>query len=205
MLALAAAEPRLADFYLTGGTALAAYYLGHRVSDDLDFFAFAEPDRQFLHAFANTIQREIDAANARYERLHDRSMFFYQLPGGILKVEFARYPFRQLEPPMARPGIRVDSLRDIAANKLMAILERFEPKDFVDLYFVLQQRELDAIRKDAQQKFGHAIGDLFLGGELAKIGRLSALPRMLKPLTTEELKSFFSEQARRLSSGVLEG
>jgi hypothetical protein len=25
-------------YYLTGGTALAAYYLGHRYSDDLDFF-----------------------------------------------------------------------------------------------------------------------------------------------------------------------
>jgi predicted nucleotidyltransferase component of viral defense system len=25
-------------FYLTGGTALAGFYLGHRYSDDLDFF-----------------------------------------------------------------------------------------------------------------------------------------------------------------------
>ena len=30
----------LNDFYLTGGTALAGYYLNHRISDDLDFFSF---------------------------------------------------------------------------------------------------------------------------------------------------------------------
>jgi predicted nucleotidyltransferase component of viral defense system len=29
-------------FYLTGGTALAAYYLRHRLSEDLDFFAEKE-------------------------------------------------------------------------------------------------------------------------------------------------------------------
>ena len=27
------------NFYLTGGTALSAYYLKHRISDDLDFFS----------------------------------------------------------------------------------------------------------------------------------------------------------------------
>src|SRR5262249_5228082 len=33
------AQPDAATFYLTGGTALAAFYLNHRVSDDLDFFS----------------------------------------------------------------------------------------------------------------------------------------------------------------------
>lgn len=30
-------------FYLTGGTALAEFYLGHRISFDLDFFTAEEP------------------------------------------------------------------------------------------------------------------------------------------------------------------
>lgn len=30
-------------FFLTGGAALAAYYLGHRATDDLDFFALPGP------------------------------------------------------------------------------------------------------------------------------------------------------------------
>jgi len=35
---------RLGDFYLTGGTALGRFYLGHRYSDDLDFFVNDYPD-----------------------------------------------------------------------------------------------------------------------------------------------------------------
>jgi hypothetical protein len=31
-------------FYLTGGTALGRYYLGHRYSEDLDFFVNADPN-----------------------------------------------------------------------------------------------------------------------------------------------------------------
>jgi predicted nucleotidyltransferase component of viral defense system len=31
-------ENVLKDFYLAGGTALAGFYLGHRLSEDLDFF-----------------------------------------------------------------------------------------------------------------------------------------------------------------------
>lgn len=30
------------NFYLSGGTALAEYYLHHRLSEDLDFFTFEE-------------------------------------------------------------------------------------------------------------------------------------------------------------------
>ncbi len=34
------------QFYLSGGTALAEYYLHHRLSDDLDFFSENEIDIQ---------------------------------------------------------------------------------------------------------------------------------------------------------------
>jgi len=35
-------EDFINDFYLTGGTALAAFYLNHRYSEDLDFFTEKE-------------------------------------------------------------------------------------------------------------------------------------------------------------------
>ena len=38
VITLVDGEQKMAGFYLTGGTALAAYYLRHRLSDDLDFF-----------------------------------------------------------------------------------------------------------------------------------------------------------------------
>lgn len=198
-------ELKLADFYLTGGTALSAYYLFHRISDDLDFFSFKELDIMFIHEFVNKVKKAVKAKNVRYERLYDRNLFYFDLENNEeLKVEFTKYPFKQLEPPKTIDKLRIDSLRDIKANKLMALLERFDPKDFVDLFYLLQSTDLESIRKDAEIKFDVKIGGIFLGGELAKVGRIKALPKMLKPLTVDELKEFFSRQIKGLSSEILE-
>lgn len=203
VIAAIAAESRLADFYLSGGTALAGYHLFHRYSDDLDFFIFGEEDRLFLHEFTPRLQGILGAEKTRFERLYDRNQFFFRIGSEEMKVEFTRYPFRQIEMPAVRDGICVDGLRDIAANKLMALLDRFDPKDFVDMYFLLQNRTLAEIRRDTETKFSITISDMFLGGELAKVQRIAALPRMIKPLIPEELKVFFTDQARSLASGIL--
>lgn len=200
---LVAKEQHLTHFYLTGGTALAAYYLQHRISDDLDFFNLEKPDQLFLHTFAQKIQKTLGAQNVRYERLYDRNQFFFTFPNEELKIEFTQYPFPQLDRPTKKDGILVDSIRDIAANKLVTILDRFDPKDFVDLYFFLQTTGLRFIQKDAETKFDMKIGDVFLGGELAKVRRIETLPKMLKPLTVEELKAFFTEKVKELSPNVL--
>ena len=39
-------------FYLTGGTALAEFYLKHRYSEDLDFFCEQEFDPQNIRTYA---------------------------------------------------------------------------------------------------------------------------------------------------------
>ena len=197
-------EPRLAGFYLSGGTVLANYYLYHRFSDDLDFFTRADVDSTFLREFAEKLKKDLRAKSFRFERRHDRNQFFFELGEGELKLEFTRYPFRQLEDPNSRDGILVDSLRDIAANKLLALLDRFDPKDFVDLYFILKKRDILEIRADVQEKFGHKVGSIFLAGELAKVRRIEALPKMLKPLTVQALKDFFADLIKKLSPDVFD-
>lgn len=199
-----AKEARLSIFYLTGGTALAAYYFHHRFSEDLDFFTLEGPDSMFLHSFTEKLKTVLNADSMRFERLYDRNQFFFKFGQEELKVEFAKYPFKQFEEPAVRDGVKIDSLRDISANKLMALLDRFDPKDFIDIFYILQKFKLEDLRKDVEQKFGITIGDIFLGGELAKSRRIEALPKMLKPLTKEELKEFFTNEARKLSSDVME-
>ena len=205
ILRLVASESRLAAFYLTGGTALTAYHLFHRISDDLDFFTADEPDTIFLEKFSETVKGALDAREVRFERVHDRRIFFFALPEGELKIEFTRYPFPQIEPPIVRDGMRVDGLRDLGANKLRALLDRFDPKDFVDLYFIFRMIPLKSVWRDAEQKFGMKIEPLFLGGELMKVRRVEALPKMLKPLAVPELKTFFIGEAKKLAPEVLRG
>jgi len=193
-------------FYLSGGTALSAYYLKHRISDDLDFFSEHDFDTVFIYALAREIGEALSATNTRFVRHHDRYQFFYAVPGQPeeYRIEFARYPFKQLRSPIRRDGILIDSELDIAVNKLMAITDRFDPKDFVDLYFLLQQYPLTELKSKLEQKFGVIVSPIFLGSELSKARRIAALPKMLKPLTIEDLKNFFSQQAQSLRSQVLE-
>lgn len=50
------------QFYLAGGTALAAYYLNHRYSDDLDFFTNNKDFPQLtIEAAAGKIQKLLKA------------------------------------------------------------------------------------------------------------------------------------------------
>jgi predicted nucleotidyltransferase component of viral defense system len=199
---LVAAEPRLAGYYLAGGTALSAYYLRHRVSDDLDFFTSDPVDGTFLQSFSDRIRQHLRTDPPQFEKLYDRRLFLFPTARGPLKVEFTRYPFPQFEPPREMDGLRVDGLRDIAANKFFTMLDRFDPKDFVDLYFLLQTRRLEDVKADAETKFKTKVDPVFLGGELAKVRRIAALPKMIRSLDLAELRSFFFGLAKTLSPSI---
>lgn len=199
----------LADlFYLSGGTALAEYYLHHRYSEDLDFFTDADPFPQLtVEAFVSVLKTAVDATDVTYRRLHDRRVFFFIQPNGEeLKIEFTLYPFQHIQAPMVLDGaLHVDSLHDIAANKVMALMDRIEPKDFVDLYFLLHESEitLSVLRDLVAKKFQLTLEPITLGSEFAKVRHVQMLPRMIKPLTLEELKDFFTQQARELAPEIL--
>ena len=207
-LAVISRHPALASsFYLSGGTALTAYYLQHRYSDDLDFFtAEKEFPQTAVEAVIRDMQTALDAPEAEYRRLHDRRVFFMRTTSGELKIEFTFYPFPRLNPSIPHEGIAVDSLEDISANKLMALIDRIESKDFVDLYFLMNKKKMTIARIAdlVRRKFSLTLDPLTLGSELAKARFLDALPRMIAPLTLVQLKSFFSEEAIRLKPQILE-
>lgn len=192
-------------FYLSGGTALAAFYLGHRYSDDLDFFTDTTDFPQLaIERIAEDIRKEVDAEKTEYQHLHDRRIFFFKKTDEELKVEFTLYPFVPLHPHMQQNNVQVDSLEDLAANKVMALMDRIEPKDFVDLYFLLHEHDftLDRLRALVEQKFHFTINPITLGAELAKVRLIAQLPRMIKSLTLEELKNFFTECAKQLRPDI---
>ncbi len=191
-------------YYLSGGTALAEYYLQHRDSDDLDFFTDEMIDRVLIESFIQKVTAHFGTATARMECIHDRRLFFVDVKTTELKLEFSPYPFPALEERSKQNGVLIDSLRDIRANKLAALIDRFEPKDFVDLYFILQDCPLEEIRGDVEKKFGLKISPLLLGSELAKVKRVEILPRMKRSLTIKELKTFFAKLAKELTPTVFE-
>lgn len=199
-----AAKPEFKSFYLSGGTALAAYYLHHRISDDLDFFSYVAIDGIFIQELAQEIKTVLAATDVHFSKIYDRHQFFYRSNDTEVKIEFTHYPFKQVHPATVFDNLNVDSEYDIAVNKIATILERFDPKDFVDLYFILKKFPLLQLKESAEVKFGFKIEPIFLGSELSKAKRIVALPKMIQSLTVSELKEFFSEEVKKLSPEILE-
>ncbi len=56
------------NFYLTGGTALAAFYLQHRYSEDLDFFSEKEFDILNLNIFFNQIKKDLQIKSIDFQQ-----------------------------------------------------------------------------------------------------------------------------------------
>ncbi len=183
-------------FYLTGGTALAAFYVRHRMSDDLDLFSEEPATAEEIIAFLKTLP---GISGIEYQHAFDRKRFLLRdLAGETLKVEFTRYPFRRIAPAKVLEGLQVDSVRDILANKLMAMTDRRDAKDFVDFFFgrkAAPELSVEELVCDVEQKFGvtgirHILQGRFLQppppGEL----------KMLVPSDPDEMARYFQDQAR---------
>jgi hypothetical protein len=145
VLAALSRDPIVEDaFFLTGGTALSVFYLGHRVSDDIDLFTREPLD---LPAVTDIILRpwvgEIIVAA--------RESSFVSVFIRNVKVDFVVDHLAELEErPVANLNsggrLTVNSLEAIAANKLTTLLGRVEPKDFIDFYFL--KKEFPRLKAD---------------------------------------------------------
>lgn len=132
-------------FRLDGGTALAAYYLGHRESEDLDFFSdFGVDQRELSSMVVEIASSEGLALKPASDTRATRSFARFHAhdaadeSGLPVKLDFAsQSPFR-LEPlAPTTEEVRVASYRDLTANKLHAICDRIEVRDFIDLHVIL--------------------------------------------------------------------
>lgn len=192
-------------FYLTGGTALAAFYLHHRYSDDLDLFSEQPVPIEPIAAFLRSLP---GAVRSDYEQKFDRRMFLVRFQtSATLKVEFTLYPFTRLEHGRTVDGIALDSLHDILVNKLAAMTERHDAKDYADIYCSAKlsgRVDIARLSVEAEKKFG------IQGIRYSLMRRFMQVPpsvsslRMLTPLTDQELQEFFLSTARNWVNASLE-
>lgn len=202
-------------FYLTGGTALSEFYLQHRHSDDLDFHTrksgtLEEDFKDFLEILEFLgLQSEIQR---RLDEIMTLSVHSAKNKDEKLKIEFNRDATVMMAPALVRGKVIVDSFEDIAVNKVCTILSRGpdEPKDFVDLYFILNESNysLDYLIGRAREKeaaFDSEEGILNFAIRLRGVRNPLIMPRMIKPLTHEGLTKFLvplaEEIIRRLAPG----
>ena len=206
MLKAIGAQPELTKvFYLSGGTPLAAFYLHHRYSEDLDFFSETEFDVVALNTFFTKQKPLLGFNNIDYQTSLNRHLFFLDYKSQTLKMEFTYFPFPRIEVGYREFGIDVDSQRDIAVNKLFTIYQRTKARDYIDLYLLCQEGgyTISELVKQARIKFDWHIDSIQLGTQFMKSREASELPRMIKPLAEETWRGFFLEEAKKLRDQVL--
>lgn len=101
-------------------------------------------------------------------------------------------------------GLTIDSLYDIAVNKLQTISQRPREKDYVDLYLIMKKTgwSFSQLRQDAQIKFGIHVESVYLASCLLRINEFSNWPKMLVALNRQEMKNFYVKLAGELKQEV---
>ncbi len=194
------------DFYLTGGTALAEYYLKHRISEDLDFFSEQEFDPQAISIFFAKNKKSLGIKKVDFQQSFNRNLFFLYLQNDIIKTEFTYFPFPRIEKKVKENKLLIDSLTDIAVNKLFTIYQKPRSRDFIDLYLILKKTgwQIEDLVKKAKIKFDWHIDYLQLGSQFLLAGKAKDYPRMIIKLENKTWQSFFKDQAKKFSSKILD-
>lgn len=199
---LAAFFAREQRFFLTGGGALAGYYFGHRTTEDIDLFTPPGPD---LEEAARILREAARTAGATLEPQRTFPDFRRLLARRgdetcVVDLVVDRAPMIEPEKTL-RDGVRVDSLREIAANKLCAVVGRAEIKDLVDLRVLLEHgTDLGEAVRDAERKDA-GVDPATLAWVLSqvKIGPGALLPGSADPQDMERFRSTLVERLQALA------
>lgn len=195
-------------FYFTGGTALSEFYLQHRLSNDLDFFTENKFESEIIFGKVSKWAKELkfEIKSSRFIEVVYRFEIFWPESNNTFWLDFAYYPYPRLEKGKNFEGLEIDSLKDIAVNKLLSISQRNDIKDFVDLYFILKENHFNIweLIYGVRRKFKQDIDILLLAEDLLKIEDFDYLPRMIKNLSLSEVKNYFRKLAISLGKKVIE-
>lgn len=123
-------------YFLTGGAALAGFYLGHRSTDDLDLFTTE------LAAFerGRFVLRDLsEALGGTLEIRQDTPRFLRVVLGRnaeAVVIDLVHDQPQHHTDKLERDGVRLDPVDEIFANKLTTLVGRAEERDLVDVMFL---------------------------------------------------------------------
>ncbi len=180
-------------YYLAGGTAL-ALQMGHRTSLDFDFYHPQHFDSGELFSKLQSVfgervterHREEDTLTGDIDGVHF-SFFWYKYPLIRVLKDFESVPLASIE--------------DIAAMKIIAVVQRGTRRDFIDIYYLLKRVDLDALFFWTEEKypsFNRYMGmrALIYFDDAEKRTDESRITIFDKNLTWEEVKKAITKKVR---------
>ena len=188
------------DCYLGGGTGL-AIQLGHRISDDLDFFCPESFDEFSFLTEIKSVGSDIRVINQNQNQL--------ELMIDEIKVDLIREQIPLIFPPKLitpeLPNLKIADPRDIGRMKIISIGSRGSKKDFIDLYCLTREIiPLESLLMLVMEEKGIRYSKLlFLKGlvdfeEADEEGELS----MIWKVSWEEVKRRLEEEVRQIAKKI---
>jgi hypothetical protein len=182
---------------MAGGTA-AALQLGHRKSEDFDFFSAELHPETLANSLSAREPFEISSSTAG------------SLHGFInnVKISFLLYPYPLLFPTQTFMNVPLADIKDIALMKVVAIANRGTNKDFVDLYFIcktsipLEELLLNLFpKKYSGQRY--SLYHIFRSLQFFEDAEKSPPLEMLHNVEWNIVKAFFIQETERLAKNIL--
>lgn len=201
LLQLFFAQDVAKTFFLTGGTALAVFYLGHRLSKDFDLFSIEEFDTEALYHTVDFLAQESGASlgvkvkSPTYNEIYLEN----KEDGWIQRFDFVHEQPVHFGEIQEIEGVRVDSLENIATNKILTIYNRFEPKDYIDLYLILQKTGLkfDDLFSLAKKKDA-GLFEFYFAQSLDNLEKMGILPVVKVEFNKEKMLAFYRKLQKEL-------
>ncbi len=195
------------SFYFSGGTCLSEFYLHHRLSEDLDFFSEKEFNSTDVTAFLKASKKRLGYQEFDYQQSFNRNIFHLIYSSrSSLKIEFTYFPFERIEKVATVGGLTIDSLKDIAVNKIFTISQKPRGRDFFDIYCIFQKTKYSFknLLLLARAKFDWHIDYLQFGANLLEAVKLKDDPILKNAKTSQDkIGEFFLNEAKNYERSVL--
>lgn len=192
-------------FYLTGGTALARFYFHHRESFDLDLFTNEESVdfNQVNMAIINLLNEVQVIIDTQVTTPTFLQYITHTKRGATLKIDVVKDVPVHFGSIQTKERVRIDSIENIGSNKILAIFGRTDAKDYVDLFWILNNTPLTI-----DQLFTHAtkkdlgLTEFYLSQAFDHARTLTQFPVLLKPLDIPKMMAFYQTLSRDLLTRI---
>lgn len=132
------------NFRLVGGTAL-SLQLGHRMSIDIDLFTdieYGTMDTQEIAVCLKRVFKYVDGIDKLNKRALGYSLLCGDNSEDTIKVDLF-YTDSFIFPEVIQEGIRMASIEEISAMKMLAIITGERKKDYWDIHELLESFSLE--------------------------------------------------------------
>jgi hypothetical protein len=147
------------EYYLVGGTAI-ALHIGHRLSIDFDLFKIG-------NIKPKSIFSKFDAAKETFLITLNREGQLNLMCRDV-KFTFINFDYPVPHTIIVQKAITIPTLLDLAAMKAFALGRRSKWKDYVDLYFIINDHySVSKISSRATEFFGDMFSEKLFRGQLS--------------------------------------